>query len=282
MQASSVPSAFRRLPPVLVDAVAAAVLLGIDVAAWLTTPQPAGGIRDSRTIALVVLVLASAPLAWRRRWPLTVLALTFVALTAHEALGFPHAPMLGPYLALYSAGAHREPRPSAIAAAVAIAVYCAAFVSGVMRGEIAPVALVHNFALVVVLWGFGASVRRTRSYAAELEDRAARLEREREEKARRAVADERARIARELHDVVAHNVSVMVVQAGGARRVLEARPNQARTALESIETTGRQALAEMRRLLGILRANGDAVRPLEPQPGVDQLGSLVTQLEDAG
>ena len=273
---------FRRLPPFLVDGLVAIALLAIDVGTWMTTPQPDGGVRDSKAIALAVLILGSVPVAWRRRFPLTVLSLTFLALTAHEALGFPKAPILGPYFALYSAGAHRELRPSAAVTAIAVGAYYAAYLSEVIRGAVPPLAIVHNFALVIILWGLGASVRKTRKYAAELEDRATRLEREREEKARRAVADERARIARDLHDVVAHHVSVMVVQAGGARRVLKAQPAQARSALESIEATGRQALAEMRRLLGVLRTNGDGARPLEPRPGIDQLESLVAQLADAG
>lgn len=105
----------------------------------------------------------------------------------------------------------------------------------------------------VLAWVLGDSMRTRRAYWAQLEERAARLEKEREAQARIAVAAERARIARELHDVVAHNVSVMVVQADGAAYVLDAAPEQTRKALETISGTGRQALAEMRRLLGVLR-----------------------------
>ncbi|PJM95744.1 sensor histidine kinase [Streptomyces sp. CB01373] len=132
-------------------------------------------------------------------------------------------------------------------------------------------------------WVLGDSVRTRRAYFAQLEERAARLEKEREAQAKVAVAAERARIARELHDVVAHNVSVMVVQADGAAYVLDAAPDQAKKALETISSTGRQALAEMRRLLGVLRTGehqegGEYV----PQPDVGQIEDLVEQCRGSG
>ncbi|WP_330290236.1 sensor histidine kinase [Streptomyces sp. NBC_00576] len=147
-----------------------------------------------------------------------------------------------------------------------------------------------NLALVVFLavpfalaWVLGDSLRTRRAYFAQLEERAARLEKEREAQAKVAVAAERARIARELHDVVAHNVSVMVVQADGAAYVLDTAPDQAKKALETISGTGRQALAEMRRLLGVLRTGehqegGEYV----PQPDVEQLGDLIEQCRTSG
>lgn len=135
----------------------------------------------------------------------------------------------------------------------------------------------------VLAWVLGDSMRTRRAYWAQLEEKAARLEKEREAQSRIAVAAERARIARELHDVVAHNVSVMVVQADGAAYVLDAAPEQTRQALETISGTGRQALAEMRRLLGVLRTgeqpeSGEYV----PQPGVEQLSDLMEQVRGAG
>lgn len=135
----------------------------------------------------------------------------------------------------------------------------------------------------VLAWVLGDSMRTRRAYWAQLEERAARLEKEREAQSRIAVAAERARIARELHDVVAHNVSVMVVQADGAAYVLDTAPEQTRQALETISGTGRQALAEMRRLLGVLRTgeqpeSGEYV----PQPGVEQLTDLIDQVRSAG
>jgi signal transduction histidine kinase len=132
-------------------------------------------------------------------------------------------------------------------------------------------------------WVLGDSMRTRRAYFAQLEERAARLEKEREAQSKVAVAAERARIARELHDVVAHNVSVMVVQADGAAYVLDAAPDQAKKALETISSTGRQALAEMRRLLGVLRTgehqeSGEYV----PQPDVGQIDELIEQCRSSG
>ncbi|MEU3874383.1 MULTISPECIES: sensor histidine kinase [Streptomyces] len=136
----------------------------------------------------------------------------------------------------------------------------------------------------LLAWVLGDSMRTRRAYWAQLEERAKRLEKEREQQARMAVTAERARIARELHDVVAHNVSVMVVQADGAAYVLDASPDQAKQALSTISATGRQALAEMRRLLGVLRTeeSGESGGEYVPQPDVERIGELVEQVRTAG
>jgi signal transduction histidine kinase len=150
---------------------------------------------------------------------------------------------------------------------------------------------------VLLAWLLGDSARWRRSYYQALEERAARLERERDAQAQVAAAAERARIAREIHDVVAHNVSVMVVQADGAAFALDGSPQRAREALTAISATGRRALAEMRSLLGVLRdsASASASGPelasgptlasgpeLAPQPGIEELGDLLEQARAAG
>src|SRR6266542_2396298 len=132
-------------------------------------------------------------------------------------------------------------------------------------------------------WALGDSAHTRRAYTAELEARAVRLERERELEAGRAAADERTRIARELHDVIAHHVSMMVVQAEAGPVVVERDPGMAAQAFDSISAIGRQALGEMRRLLGVLRSDDDRSGPsLGPQPGLDQLPLLVEQVRRAG
>jgi signal transduction histidine kinase len=131
-------------------------------------------------------------------------------------------------------------------------------------------------------WVLGDRARVQRALAAELQERAVRLERERAEDARRAVASERARIARELHDVVAHHVSMMVVQAEAGPVAAERDPARAAGAFEAIAATGRQALVEMRRLLGVLRGDGDQAPSLAPQPGLAEVPSLVEQVGRAG
>src|SRR5437763_1451590 len=125
------------------------------------------------------------------------------------------------------------------------------------------------------VWLLGRWVRRRRRTTHELEQHAARLEADREALAREAVAEERARIAREMHDSVAHSVSVMVLQAGAAAHVLEASPREARASLEAIQETGREAIMELRRMLGLLRDPSVAAAPLAPQPSVDGLEELV-------
>ncbi|MFE4514498.1 sensor histidine kinase [Kitasatospora sp. NPDC056783] len=134
----------------------------------------------------------------------------------------------------------------------------------------------------ILCWAWGRLTRVRRAYLTELEDRAARLERERDAQAKIAVAAERARIARELHDVVAHNVSVMIVQADGAAYVLDNSPQQAKEALGTIASTGRQALVEMRRLLGVLRTADTKAEEYVPQPGVEELPELLEQVRTAG
>jgi signal transduction histidine kinase len=130
-----------------------------------------------------------------------------------------------------------------------------------------------------VAWLAGFAVRERSAHAASAEERALQAERKREENARRAVFAERVRIARELHDVVAHHVSMMGVQAGAARVVVDRDPGKAKNALSAIETSSRQAVAELHRLLGFLRQDGDE-DGLAPQPGVGQLGRLVASMSD--
>lgn len=135
-------------------------------------------------------------------------------------------------------------------------------------------------------WAIGRSVRAPRLYARHLEERAHQLERAREAEVRAALAEQRGQIARELHDVVAHHVSVMTVQASGARRTLERDPDRSRTALAAIEDTGRTALADMRHIVGVLRGPdahaGPAAGRRSPQPGLADLPELIEQLSGAG
>lgn len=138
----------------------------------------------------------------------------------------------------------------------------------------------------VVVWSataaaIGRAFRNRTQLMALLEDKAARLERERETETRRVLAEERGRIARELHDIVAHNVSVMVIQAGGARLAMQNDPARARDALQTVERTGRQALNEMRRLVGLLRIESDGLT-FAPAPGIAAIGKLVDEVKEAG
>ncbi|HEX5503470.1 MAG TPA: histidine kinase [Thermomicrobiales bacterium] len=223
-----------------------------------------------------VVLLLTLPLAWRRRWPLAVLAL--VALGTLVALGAPSVAVAALLIAAYTVGAHSRRRALALVAVLAVAT---AFVPTLSRELPRLPGSALPYLLFGTLWLVGyvlqARQRRADAFAAK----AARLERGQEEAARAAVAAERARIARELHDVVAHNVSVMVVQAGAARQVAGTSPEQAREALLAVEASGREALAELRHLLGLLRADGEEAA-LDPQPGVEHLDTLVRRVADAG
>src|SRR6185436_7975223 len=138
--------------------------------------------------------------------------------------------------------------------------------------------LIQTDLILFVAWLVGDAARIRRLYTDNLVEQARLVDREREERTRRAVLEERERIARELHDVVAHHVSVMVIQAGGGLSAIATRPGDARSALEAIATTGRLALTDMRRMLGVL---GEA-ETQEPMPGLDRLDDLVAQVRLAG
>lgn len=269
----------RRVPHFTTDALLAGALLAIDLTvAGLDVPQAPG----STATTVAILFLASVPIAWRRVRPVTVFALTLSALLLHEILGYPEAPMMGPFVAIYAVGAYARPPTSTIAAATGIGAYLAARIVNVIRFGQPVISLLPAAAIPVLLFVLGRSVRRTREYAGRLEEEAVLLEREREERERRAVEEERARIARELHDIVAHNVSTMVVQAGGARRVLARDPGRASEALHSVEESGRDSLVEMRRLLGVLRSDHEGNGPLEPRPGAERLEDVARKVREAG
>jgi signal transduction histidine kinase len=231
----------------------------------------------------VVLVLAGTlPLAWRRRFPLAVLAATGALAIVLEAANYPPSTGGVPVLVALYTVTTRSSRRVAIRAGVATAagIFLALLVT---HQKVTVSDVIENVVIFGTAWVLGERNRVRQAYLAELETRATQLEREREVNAARAVADERTRIARELHDVIAHNVSVMVVQAGAARRTIDRDADGAREAMALIESTGRQALDEMRRLIGVFRQDNDPVQAtLAPQPSVRHLDQLVAQVREAG
>jgi signal transduction histidine kinase len=244
--------------------------------------------RDPNALAVLLTLCQTVPLTWRRRAPYQVLAVTVVAAVTHLALGFkPTFAEAGMLVALYTVAAHRPTRRSIVAAllvAVALAVYA---VISEDKYPCPTEELAQSWVLAYVqfaaAWFLGELQKRRIAYTAKLEALNLQLAGEQDLKAGWAVAEERGRIARELHDVVAHAVSVMVVQAGAARRSVASNPDQARDALASIESTGRQALAEMRRLVGLQRDRGEGEdAALAPQPSLVHLESLLAATRDAG
>lgn len=241
-----------------------------------------GVVSGPAALGAATLAIGTLPLAWRRRWPLAVTAIVGVSLLlgAVVQIGAESlAQLVALLVALYSVGALVEmPRATA---ALPYAYGCAV-VSVIAADQSGGSDLLFAALVVVAPWAVGRLVRRLGRQAGELEDRAERLAREQELRAREAAAAERHRIARELHDIVAHSVSVMVVQSGGAEELLDSSPERAREALRSVRETGQQALVEMRRMVGLLRLEGDRPEGLAPQPRMAQLEELVAQARAAG
>ncbi|WP_327044429.1 sensor histidine kinase [Microbispora sp. NBC_01189] len=243
------------------------------------------GVMHARHIGVPVLLLLSAalvvPLLWRRNHPREVFAVVSVVSFAQWLLNISVLPAnLAVLVAMYGVAARCTRRWALAAGVVAEGGLLLAMLSwspDPLRAW--PSASVF----VVAVWIGGMYANTRRRYVESLVERAERAERERDQQARIAAAAERARIARELHDVVAHNVSVMVVQADGAAYAIDSDPEQARRAMQAISATGRQALAEMRRLVGVLRQDaGSPAEEYAPQPGVAQLDELVRQVRDSG
>jgi signal transduction histidine kinase len=229
-------------------------------------------------VALFILVLfATLPIALRRRLPLEVFAITLTAGVISDLIGGPFQ-FAGALVGLYTVAAYLG-RPRSIYAAGASGIATVVTSIGDSGTPMAQVSAI--LAVFAASWLLGDNIRTRRAYLRELEDRADRLEREREESIRRAAADEQARIARELHDIITHNVSVMTVQAAAAGDVFETHPGRVREALDSIESTGREALTELRRLLGRVHPE-DAGAALAPQPGLARLDALLEQVRAAG
>jgi DNA-binding NarL/FixJ family response regulator/signal transduction histidine kinase len=235
-------------------------------------------------VALNVLASAGAslPFAWRRSYPVPVVAvvITSAGLEAAFLTDFTDltTALVVPLLAAYTLGEQLERRASYVA--------LAATYVGAMAVEVIDHGLRANDVVLIAFyllaaWFVGRSLRARNALNVALREKTLRLDAEREETARAEVRAERARVARELHDVVAHGVSVMVVQAGGARRMVRADPERAREALDAVEASGRQALDELRRLVGVMRP-GDAEADRAPAPGLDRLDDLVTRAREAG
>ena len=287
-------SAWVRSHPLLADAVLGAALLGAarvsaDVTIGLFKGDPTFGAPDKvRVTALLAAMVV--PLALRRRAPLTVLV---ISTAAFIALGLELGPRLEQTftvivlsVAFYSAAAHSRARRrdwvcgACLVALIGFVVHELHALGGHLPVLYYVFVALANSALFGALWALGAALASGRRRAGDLLDRTGELEREREENARRAVFEERVRIARELHDVVAHHVSMMGVQAGAARVVLDRDRVKAKDALAGIETSSRQAVVELHRLLGFLRQAGDR-DDLAEQPGLAELPQLVASMSDS-
>ena len=257
--------------PAAVDAVLALtlVLAGVAEVATVPTDRPPW-------LQTLLTMLVMGVLAWRRRFPLLVLGTVVAGVLVLDPQG-----QLSVFAALvivsFTAGAELDPPRAWVGLALTVLPF---WIAGAVLGG-----TVSDYVAVAVLyggsWAFGQVLRERTRRTAEAAQRAERAERAREEEARRAVVEERARIARELHDVVTHSISVVAVQTQAVRRRLDPAQRREIDDLRAVEATARQAMAEMRRLFGVLRAEGE--RPsLSPQPGLDQLDRLVEENRAAG
>ncbi len=220
------------------------------------------------------------PLLWRRRAPSAALAVTAVAFLAQWSLGVFLRADVALLVALYSVTLHGRLRrlPWACAAGIALLIPVAARVSGVVSFWEALFFLLTAVTAAVAL---GLAVRIRRAQLASLRDRTARLERERDQRSRLAAATERVRVAREMHDIVGHNLSVIITLADGGAYAAELSPERSKQALQLVGDAGRQALGELRRMLGVLREKADAPE-LDPQPGIADLDALCARIRAAG
>jgi signal transduction histidine kinase len=261
----------------LASATAAGVAIAIRVAS-----EP--GSRPPDAFAYLLAVVIGAVLLARRRWPLAVLIVTAMTLLIYYSFRYPGvSPALPLAVALYTASAAGRFRWSLLVAAFFVS--AGLFVRGFReQAPLLPlvVSTMQEVALLGVTVLLGETVRSRRMRLAEAQERLRRAETDREREAARRVAEERLRIARELHDVLAHTIAAITVQAGLALEVLDDSPAEARSALGAIRAARRAAMAELKATVGMLRAGDDGTALRSPPPGLDQLDQLFALVRDAG
>jgi len=272
----------RRLPASawLFDSGLALVAAGLSTAFFVFDLVGSGLSRGILALGYALALLHTLPLAARRRFPGAVLGLCVASGLAVAALGLsPIVLGLAILVAVYSVAAYGDRW-------VSLAGLAAAEVGSVAvqltPGRFQAPTVVSNGLVIGAAWLLGHFVGVRRAYTARLEERTAELEQAREELARRAVTEERLRLARELHDVVAHAMSVIAVQSGVGAHVASTQPEEAAKALTAIEVTSRAALEELRRLLGVLRQDSEPQGDLSPVPGLADLDSLLAEVAKAG
>ncbi|MDG6102991.1 sensor histidine kinase [Dactylosporangium aurantiacum] len=276
----------RRPPALVQDVLLAVAVAAMQVQGTLAKPVDVGSRPpdDLGHLGTALLLGSGLVLVARRRWPLPVFAAAALASLAYYAAGFTDGPgWIGLFVALYTLTAYGDGRRSLLVAGAGIAVLATAWL--VLAAGIEPAAAIgwvfFRIAASVMAAALGESVRSRRVAAADALERALLAERTREDEARARVDAERLRIAREVHDTVAHAIAIINVQAGVTAYMLDRRPDRARDALVTIEQTSAQALHEMRAVLGVLR-DRDRDNGRAPHPGLGQVHELAVIARDAG
>lgn len=234
-------------------------------------------------LSFLLVVFALAPLAVRRRYPLLILGTATLAAAGYQLVPAnpPSIAFVAPLIAIYTVGAECSRKVLLVAGAITAAILIAASLPSGLTQSFWP-DIVRTVAMVGVAGAIGDATRTQRAYLAETEQRAIQAERTRDEEARRRVDEERLRIARELHDVVAHSLSIIAVQSGAAAHVIDSDPAEARRSLEAIRAVSKEALDELRAMLGVLRAEGESDAPLSPVPGLGRVDELIAPVRAAG
>jgi signal transduction histidine kinase len=260
---------------------------GVDVPSFPVNPEggPAvfGAFHHGPFLFEFALVgLAFLPLGLRRRYPMTALGVVTAATVLYNLV--PHAPnmtVIAMLVAIYTVGTFYARNELIAATVLATGLLILSSIRAVdTRFWIAE--LLRNGSLMAVAAAVGDATRLRRAYTQEVEQRALEAERTREEEAKRRVDEERLRIARELHDITAHSLSVIAVQSGAAIHVMDTKPQEARRSLQAIRQTSREALDELRRMVGVLRGEDAQEAPYEPSSGLAQVDTLAAQMRLAG
>ncbi len=278
-RASQLFQRFRDLNPWVLDAGIGTAFTVVGLVGLLTTNSTTIDYHPVDALGVVLALGCSLPYFVRRRAPVAVLLTSAASLCALAIIGYPSSVQSQMLLVgMYTVGSHATGRGRLLGVlGVAVGLLCVAL-AGIPDSTSAN--LLFSGAIYAGAFFFGSTVRNRRLYLGELEARAAELERERDEEAKRAVAEERLRIAQELHDVVAHSMGVIAVQAGVGAHVIDQDPAEAKRSLDAISATSRSTLTEIRRLLGVLRDDGEA--SYQPAPGLTDLDRLVADLGEAG
>lgn len=274
------PIRWLREHPLQADFLLAATLTTISLTFHLLDFDPDDTFITPTWWTTAIVFASVFPIAWRRRNPVLSTAIVVVAFSAAVLLDADGSGFIGVVIALYSLGAHEFGPARTRAAVAAAALIGLLFVVGLLAGELDLGSFVSSTVVLVTAFVLGDNLRGRRLAADALQERLERSERERELLAHRRVTDERTRIARELHDVVAHSVTAMVIQASAARRSLERSPDDAAAALDRIESTGRSAMNELRSMLGVLRRNESDPDVRAPLGGGARLDELIASSSD--
>ncbi|MFF5205334.1 sensor histidine kinase [Streptosporangium sp. NPDC000396] len=261
----------RSLPPLWLDAALAVLVMVVQLWPLLSRENPHGG--PWHWWGYVVVIAAAVPLVWRRRMPVTVLLTTLVVGSLYDLVDEVAAQPIwyGALIAIYTAAAYspRWPRTTMLALSIVGGLLLVGSSETALRGVV----------LFVSAYAIGRASATSRAYTVALEERAAQLERERHIEAERAAERERARIARDMHDILAHAVSLMVVQAEAGPVVVRSNPARAEAAFDAIASAGRDAMVQLRRMLSVLKED---TGPRMPQPTIDDLARLSDQVSGTG